>query len=59
MELKLNSLAIITDSIFSNNTANYGGSLFVYDIDILIENSLFNNNSAVYGGAIYYVSKDK
>ncbi|MFK7779160.1 MAG: choice-of-anchor Q domain-containing protein, partial [Gimesia sp.] len=55
----LNSSVIINDSIFSNNSAQFGGALFVTALqipmpEIFIQNSTFTENTALNsGGAIY------
>ncbi|CAD8092280.1 unnamed protein product [Paramecium sonneborni] len=59
IEFKLECRVVISNSIFKNNSANYGGSLFILEIDLLIINSLFYNNSAEIGGAIYFLSKSQ
>ncbi|CAD8073527.1 unnamed protein product [Paramecium sonneborni] len=58
LSFQLNQQINILDSVFINNTAIYGGSLFIIEVGILIKNSIFQNNSAQIGGAIYYYSQE-
>ncbi|CAD8122482.1 unnamed protein product [Paramecium sonneborni] len=48
----------IIDSLFLNNNAIFGGSLFIVETQVLIHNCRFQNNSASIGGAIYFYSKN-
>ncbi|CAK55869.1 unnamed protein product (macronuclear) [Paramecium tetraurelia] len=50
----------ISNSLFINNIADYGGACFFIDLNMLIEKCLFNNNQArETGGAIYYYSEEQ
>ena len=42
-----------TNCTFSNNSASYGGAIYVSRGSIDMFNCSFENNSAIYGGAIY------
>ena len=42
----------VTDSTFTDNTANYGGAIFADDT-ATVTDSTFTNNDADYGGAIF------
>ena len=47
---------VITDNYFNNNSAIYGGALFISDIDnigLSFNNNNYTVNYATYGGAIY------
>ncbi|CAK57244.1 unnamed protein product (macronuclear) [Paramecium tetraurelia] len=57
LALQQNHQVKIIDSLFLNNSAIFGGSLFVIDTQVMIQNCRFQNNSAIVGGAIYYYSK--
>ncbi|CAD8200536.1 unnamed protein product [Paramecium pentaurelia] len=59
INFNLDYLTIISNCIFSNNSAHFGGSLFIQEIDVFIKNSQFYNNFAQIGGAIYFFSKQK
>ncbi|CAD8212314.1 unnamed protein product [Paramecium pentaurelia] len=51
-------VVIIKKSKFINNIANYGGSIFINNIQLYIKNTLFLQNVAKNsGGAIFYESK--
>ena len=53
-----NAVVDISDSIFQDNSAIYGGALYLEaSSSVLIDNVIFLNNYARYGGAIYI--KDK
>ncbi|CAD8117093.1 unnamed protein product [Paramecium primaurelia] len=56
LALQLNHQVKIIDSLFINNSAIYGGSLFIVEAYVVIQNSRFQHNSAIVGGAIYYYS---
>ncbi|MDP6276582.1 MAG: choice-of-anchor J domain-containing protein, partial [Candidatus Marinimicrobia bacterium] len=43
----------IQNCIFSNNTALYGGALYISGGSSLVENCIFNGNSANFGGAVW------
>ncbi|CAD8087563.1 unnamed protein product [Paramecium sonneborni] len=58
LHFKQNLQISILDSTFLNNTALYGGSLFIFEVGILIKNCIFQNNSAQIGGAIYFYSQE-
>ncbi|CAD8151403.1 unnamed protein product [Paramecium octaurelia] len=49
--------ARILNSLFINNNAIYGGSIFIVEISSILHGCYFKNNSASVGGAIYYFSK--
>ena len=42
----------ISNSTFNNNTAPYGGAIYIKGTMSTVSNSTFNNNTADYGGAI-------
>ncbi|WP_323737585.1 hypothetical protein PXD04_11110 (plasmid) [Methanosphaera sp. ISO3-F5] len=50
----------VTDSTFTNNTANYnnGGAIRNHYGTLTVSNSTFNNNQAEFGGAIFDLSRD-
>ncbi|CAD8196278.1 unnamed protein product [Paramecium pentaurelia] len=51
----INAEVKIIDSVFLENTATYGGALFISQVNTLINNCIFNQNAAKQsGGAIYY-----
>ena len=48
----------VSDSIFTGNSADWGGATFNDDrASLNVSNSTFNSNSAVRGGAIYYAGE--
>lgn len=48
----------ISESVFSGNSADWGGAIFSDDrASLNVSNSSFNSNSAYRGGAIYYASE--
>ncbi|CAD8087564.1 unnamed protein product [Paramecium sonneborni] len=53
----LSHQARIINSIFTNNKAIYGGSIFIVEIQSIVYRCYFKNNTASIGGAIYYFSK--
>ncbi|CAD8108038.1 unnamed protein product [Paramecium primaurelia] len=59
LESQMKQQLSIVKSVFINNTALLGGSLYLIDIETLIRECIFMNNSARVGGAIYYNSKEK
>ncbi len=49
-----NGTALIENSVFSGNTATYGGAVLSGDLsETLISGSSFSGNTATYGGAVY------
>ncbi|CAD8210964.1 unnamed protein product [Paramecium octaurelia] len=55
----INAEVKILDTVFIENTATYGGALFISQINTLINNCIFNQNAVTQsGGAIYYQHSD-
>ena len=50
---------MIFDSYFVNNSANSGGAINIYNINITIINCIFKNNIAIEGGAIFLNDNSK
>lgn len=51
---------LIIDSIFTNNTAQYGSGIMIVRMSALIIRSIINNNAAdYYGGGIYFYGSDQ
>ena len=50
---------VISDSYFSNNSANLGGAINIYNINITIINCVFKHNLAIEGGAIFLSDERK
>ncbi|CAD8114150.1 unnamed protein product [Paramecium primaurelia] len=53
LTLSLNHQVKIIDSLFFNNSAIFGGSLFIVEAQVVIQNSRFQHNSSIVGGAVY------
>ena len=57
---KKNKLLIVSQSMFSNNTALFGGGIFadpepnlLFNISLIVSNSIFTENHAMKGGALF------